>query len=490
MKLTWSSRRWVRTAGSVVAGAAVAACLVDTAFAAPVTLAQVAPPPPPPQRPGAARTANRPAPPAPPRSGIGVRSTPAPAAAPAQPASGAQGTPGSPTPFSNGGPLPYVPAGVAPVPAVPPTTAPAVPPTAPAAIAPAAQANVTGDGAVSLSASSGYACALTGAGALKCWPIDASGKPAAVAQGFSSGVLAMSVGASHTWPFGWQDTRCVVNSSSALQCWGSNGMGQLANGGHEPSPVPALVKGLTSGVKAVAMRTPETPRSACALTKDGNVYCWGNNGGVLGNGTDAAESDTPVQIVGFSGPVTAISVGDGFGCAIVSGGAVQCWGANNAGQLGNGQTEKSNAPVQVTGLTQGVTSIVAANGFACAVASDGSVQCWGRNDGGQLGNGMQAGSLTPTPVTGITGATAVSAAAGTACAIAGGAVKCWGVNGSGQLGNNSTTLSLLPVQVTTLTRGAYAVSVGAGFACAATGSGSVWCWGGPSHEPVRVAGFP
>jgi alpha-tubulin suppressor-like RCC1 family protein len=116
----------------------------------------------------------------------------------------------------------------------------------------------------------------------------------------------------------------------------------------------------------------------------------------------------------------------------------------------------------------------------CAVTAGGGVECWGDNRFGELGVSSTAtpSSLVPVQVTGLTrGATAISVGAGTACAVIAGGVQCWGDNTEGQLGNNSMVSSPVPVQVTSLTSDVTAVSVGSVSACAMTADGGVQCWG-------------
>ncbi|MGO8999654.1 MAG: RCC1 repeat-containing protein [Polyangiaceae bacterium] len=287
-------------------------------------------------------------------------------------------------------------------------------------------------------------------------------------------------------------TSCAVTATGGVVCWGSNPSGQLGNGTTTTSLIPTPVTGLTSGVASVSMGNG----TACAVTTGGGVMCWGNGGtGQLGNNTQT-NSLVPVQVVGLTSGVRMVSQGGDSACAITSGGGVVCWGAGGYGELGNGLGAASLVPVQVTGLTSGVTSLSVGISSACAVTAGGSVVCWGDNATGNLGNGSTTNSLVPVQVTGLTsGATSVSVGEYSSCAVtAGGGVMCWGYNADGELGNGTMTNSLVPVQVTGLTGGATSVSMGNETACATTTGGDVMCWGNPyagsgSSVPVQVTGL-
>ena len=195
---------------------------------------------------------------------------------------------------------------------------------------------------------------------------------------------------------------------------------------------------------AIAARGSTT----CAITGlTGTVRCWGDNShGQLGNKTNI-DSLVPVTVKGLSG-ATAIATGGSHTCALVSGGKVSCWGWNVFGELGDGIYDNSNVPVRVTGLT-GAIAIAAGYLHTCALLSGGTVQCWGYNAYGQLGDGTyNAGSNVPMSVSGMTGATATAAGGGHTCAlISGGSVQCWGRNSLGQLGNGTPNSSSVPVGV-------------------------------------------
>jgi alpha-tubulin suppressor-like RCC1 family protein len=187
-----------------------------------------------------------------------------------------------------------------------------------------------------------------------------------------------------------------------------------------------------------------------ALLSDGSVEYWG------------FDSPTPVP-EGLSG-VTAFSGGTSCACALLSGGSVECLGSNLEGALGNGTTTSSTTPVLVSGLS-GVTAISEGSddtegaATACALLSGGTVECWGDNIYGELGDGSSTGpetcpgydppcSTTPVAVSGLSGVTAVSVGGDSVCALlSGGTVECWGNNPYGELGNGTTTGSTTPVAV-------------------------------------------
>jgi alpha-tubulin suppressor-like RCC1 family protein len=87
-------------------------------------------------------------------------------------------------------------------------------------------------------------------------------------------------------------------------------------------------------------------------------------------------------------------------------GAVYCWGGNAFGELGNNSTTESNVPVQVegvgrTGLLSGIATIAPGGYHTCALSATGRIDCWGYNDAGQLGNNSTTYSYVPIEVTGF-----------------------------------------------------------------------------------------
>jgi alpha-tubulin suppressor-like RCC1 family protein len=317
--------------------------------------------------------------------------------------------------------------------------------------------DVTGlsSGVVAISAGEDFTCALTTAGGVKCWGYNGSGElgngtntssstPVDV-SGLSSGAVAISAGPS---------AACALTSAGGVQCWGYNGYGVLGDGTTNDSSTPVKVSGLSSGVVAIDLNSYG---HACALTSGGAVKCWGwNRDGQLGDGT-TTDSSTPVDVIGLPSGVVAISVGGEHTCALTSAGAVWCWGDNEwAGQLGDGTTTDSSTPVAVIGLPSAVSAISLGGYYTCVVTTAGAAKCWGSNTYGQLGDGTDIDRLTPVDVSGLSsGVSAISAGTTvngddvdfTCAVMSAGAVLCWGYNGNGQLGDGTTTESWTPVFV-------------------------------------------
>ncbi|MFN8489074.1 MAG: cohesin domain-containing protein [Caldilineaceae bacterium] len=347
-------------------------------------------------------------------------------------------------------------------------------------------------GVTAIIAGGARTCALL-TGSVKCWGANGFGElgdgttnnkniPVNV-LGLSNPVAAVSTNYIHTC--------AVLITSGGVKCWGNNYYGQLGDGtlGHKNTPV--NVSGLTSGATALSAGHDHT----CSLTTNGGVKCWGWNydDGTdygLGDGSPGAK-ETPVDVNGLTSGVTAISVGYAHSCAALTSGGAKCWGANYYGQLGDGTTDNKLTPVNVSGLISGVLAISVGNAHACALTTGGGVKCWGSNSYGQLGDSTTSNKLTPVDVSGLNnGIKALRSGSYYNCVLTtGGGVKCWGANDSGQLGDGTTDNKLTPVNVSGLTSGVLAISIGNAHACALTTSGGIKCWGA-NHEGQLGDGTP
>ena len=140
-------------------------------------------------------------------------------------------------------------------------------------------------------------------------------------------------------------------------------------------------------------------------------------------------------------------------CALLSSGAVKCWGFNDYGQLGDGSTTDRLTPVNVSGLSSGVIAIAAGSDHTCSLLSSGAVKCWGYNVAKRI-------SLVDVSIL-SSGVTAISAGYVHTCVLLStGAVKCWGDNEAGQLGDGTTTNRSTSIDVSTLSSGVTAISAG------------------------------
>lgn len=326
-----------------------------------------------------------------------------------------------------------------------------------------------------------HTCALSSAGGVSCWGYNGYGQlgdgttnnrttPVPVV-GLSSGVAAIAAGAYHT---------CAITTAGGVKCWGRNFSGQVGDGTTTDRLAPVDVSGLTSNLETVIAIAGGNEYS-CAVTHVGVVKCWGFNGnGQLGDGT-TTQRLTPVN-VSLAGGATSVAAGSATTCIRTSTGGAKCWGYNGTYNVGDGVPSATDrlVPVDVQGLTSGVSAVAAGLYHACALTGAGAVKCWGYNSSGEIGNGAATGTYWyPADVVGSSsGVATISASGSTTCAsTSSGIVQCWGANGLGQLGDGTTTNRSTPVTVSGLTSSMTAVSVGEYHGCALSNAGVIKCWG-------------
>ena len=253
-----------------------------------------------------------------------------------------------------------------------------------------------------------------------------------------SNVIAISSGNYHSM---------ALRDDGTVWVWGANMSGQLGLGGAmdaKAHPTPTQVPGLT-GVKQIAAGND----FSLAVRDDGTVWAWGSNTfGQLGDNTGGMRNSA-AQISGLTG-VKSVVGGQGHALALKTDGTVWGWGANTFGATGSSNyNQPTYTPVQVNNLSN-ITAIAAGGWHSLASKSDGSVWAWGWNTYGQLGTGTQNSSpqSNPSQVSGLAGATSVSAGSDYSVALLGdGTVRTWGRNYYGQLGDGTTLDRYAPVQV-------------------------------------------
>ena len=386
-----------------------------------------------------------------------------------------------------------------------------------------------------------HACALDDAGAVWCWGANDKGqlgdgttmdRPSPVSVPGLTDVIAVATGRAHT---------CAATRNRGLRCWGDDAAGQIAGTASPTDPVPIVLQAtavaagdrhscavdrptgaiycfgandhgqlgapLTGGLPTrvgsfeVARAVAAGGAFSCAITADDAVFCWGDHRwGQLGSGDDIVHR-TPARVVDLA-PATAVSAGGAHTCAVAPTVAgmrtpgIWCWGANHAGQLGDGSLDDHATPV-ATIRQLGATGIAAGGEHSCAIttANDGDMECWGRAAAGQLGLGDTPAATQDKPYPsmvplfdGANPRVQVIAAGGAhTCvkAVASASIRCFGANDHGQLGGGpvppygyvDATLGATPAT-------AGSVTAGAAHTCALDLDGRVWCWGAGAEGQV------
>ncbi|MGW4896232.1 RCC1 domain-containing protein [Kitasatospora sp. NPDC004240] len=293
-------------------------------------------------------------------------------------------------------------------------------------------------------AGGGHSLARLDGDTVQCWGVNSSGQLGDSSNNDSnvpvtviglSGVDAVAGGGSHS---------LALLGDGTVQAWGSNVSGQLGDGTNNDSNVPVGAGGFPDTVVKVACGGEHS----LALLGSGEVMAWGANTlGQLGDGT-LNDSAIPVSV---SGVINAVDIAGGrdHSLAVLADGTVLAWGGNGAGQLGDGTNNPSSVPVGVFNLT-GVTAVGAGSGgnFSLALlGDDGTMQAWGDNSSGQLGDATNNPSNVPVAVQNLA-STVLALAAGSSHSLAllsDNTLQAWGDNGFGQLGDGTNSPSNVPI---------------------------------------------
>ncbi len=332
-----------------------------------------------------------------------------------------------------------------------------------------------------------------------------SGSPGGIA---TPGAVT-SLGGSATAIAGQGLGTCALLTNGSVRCWGRDYYGELGNGmyltsGNQGVATPGTVMGLARPATKIAAGYS----FACALLDDNTIWCWGMDyGNELGDGMQRTDlpngSATPVQVIGLgaAGTITGIAAGLNTACALTSNGYVYCWGANSNGSCGTGSFTDVVLTPSIVNLFS-VMAVVSGNAQTCAIVTGGAVKCWGMNNNGQCGIGSFTpaspyGISAPAALSGSVSATALSAGPGAnhTCALtAAGTIYCWGGNNSGELGDGTTSTvspygKATPVQVAGLPLQATGLVAGGAHSCALLKNGSVWCWGSNDSGQLGTGNF-
>jgi len=211
--------------------------------------------------------------------------------------------------------------------------------------------------------------------------------------------------------------------------------------------------------------------------------------------------------VNVGGAVTQIAAGGAHTCALLTTGAVRCWGAGGAGRLGYGNTNSigdDETPASAGNVNLGGTAVAIDVGLlhSCALLTTGAVRCWGIGAGGQLGYGNTnniGDNETPASAGNVNvGGTvaSISVATNRTCAVlaAGGGMRCWGQGAEFPLGyGNLVTIgdNETPASAGNIALGAGVAQAAAGeqHICALLTNGEVRCWGDPGEGRLGLPDF-
>jgi alpha-tubulin suppressor-like RCC1 family protein len=268
---------------------------------------------------------------------------------------------------------------------------------------------------------------------------------------------------------------CGLRDDGEIECWGGNSHGQLGlndrTARHEPTP-------LRSGLAFSALSCGG--QASCAVTQDGSLYCWGDNREGMGGQADPYDSPDllkPAKAALARG-VRQVSVGQGHACAVMTSGALYCWGRNTESQLGLGPSQIQLREPQLVDDGNSYVHVAAAQSHSCGVRKDGHLFCWGANIDGRLGLGTGAATKLDTPqqVGTLSDFREVFANWFHSCARREkGSLMCWGRNAEGQLGMGDMDTRDVPTRVHGPSVWS-AFTVGRFHTCAID-TGNVYCWG-------------
>ncbi len=323
----------------------------------------------------------------------------------------------------------------------------------------------------------GHTCARKTSGDTYCFGHNALGQLGIGGHGFHTTPQAVDPGTAFTAVAAGQAHTCAITVGGQLRCTGSNIAGHLGLGQNVLHVQNFTRVGMNSDWKNVTAGIQHT----CATRGNGGLFCAGFGGGGQTGLGEGAQIAVEMQRVGQASNWADVDAAPTWTCGITTTGQISCWGINKAGQLGDGGVETAYTPQQIgTNLWKEITTsgFVVEEGHTCAIASDDSLYCWGKNDLGQVGDGSMANSMAPVQVD--TGQwTQIDAGAAHTCGVkADGTLWCWGANANGRLGLGQNNLqgTTMPTQVGSATDWAR-VSAGYLNTCAVKTSGTLWCWG-------------
>ena len=326
----------------------------------------------------------------------------------------------------------------------------------------------------------------------------------------------------------------AITADGSLYMWGNNGNGQIGNGSSGTSNYQAIPYKVMDNVRDAGIYSD----ISYAITTDGSLYMWGNNGnGQIGNGSSGYSSH---QLIPYKvlGNVRDIGVGDTtcyaittdgslyvwgyyyFGqndltseniavkyspykvlenvrdaglssstiYAITTDGSLYVWGDNTWGQIGNGTSGFSYAQKIPYNVLDNVKEAgISSNNTVYAITTDGSLYMWGNNTQGQVGSGSSGNSnyqVTPYEVMRDVKDAGINDNYTSYAITTDGSLYMWGNNIQGQVGSGSSGNSNYQVTPCEVMRDVKDARLGIGTSYAITTDGSLYVWGANSVGQV------
>lgn len=325
-------------------------------------------------------------------------------------------------------------------------------------------------------------------------------------------VVEISAGAEHT---------CARRGDGTVKCWGNGldgrlGLGDILWHGSGPDEMGDALATVNLGTSRVARQVSAGHDHTCAVLDDWSVKCWGANGeGQLGQGDTESRGDAPYEMgdelpavdLGTYHTARSVSAGHRDTCVVLDDGNVKCWGQDELGKLGQGNSGSlGDAPGEMgdylaavaLGTYETAVTVEATYQHTCALLESGFVKCWGYENAGRLGmegNDATGDDLSEMndnlPVVDL-GYNRYSASIGLgylhSCAVLGdnGGLKCWGYGQGGRLGlgdNESRGVDAsqmgdnLPEIALGHDAAVRVIAPGDEHTCALLTNGAVKCWG-------------
>lgn len=307
-----------------------------------------------------------------------------------------------------------------------------------------------------LIASSSTFCALDKKGGIYCWGYGlngeiGSGKFASESTPVQAGIITFSDLITSS-----SNTFCAVATvTNDLYCWGNGTYGEIGNGQIGNANKPTKISGNYKFNFLVA-----ASQTLCGINSNYHGYCWGaGNYGQIGDGALSIRN-TPTELLNLYGmaPLLSIAATDSSFCAIDINSHIFCWGMGSFGQMGNGSNDylQNNSIPGLVPLSDDkiFVSLAASSNNFCAMTDTAQVYCWGDNEFGQIGSGIDY-KATNTPATismnnqtfanDIAKNISLTPSSDGFCLLNdSGHVYCWGFGLNGEIGNSSNNNSNFP----------------------------------------------